>query len=72
MEPTRPITLHQKALFCFWISVIALWILLRAIRHFKKWRDKGESKPDGDTAESDVETGRKTLIRLIQYHIYVV
>ena len=57
LEPTRPITLHQKALFLFWLSIIFLWVTLKTKRYILKWRDKWKAKQMEDEEKDLAEKG---------------
>ena len=65
LEPTRPITLHQKALFVFWLSIIVLWVMLKGKRYILKWRDKWRAKQmedeEADLAEKGVNFHKRTI-----------
>ena len=38
LPPNKKLTMHQKALFCFWVSIIALLITLQIIKLIRKIR----------------------------------
>ena len=57
LEPTRPITLHQKALFLLWLSIIFLWVTLKTKRYILKWRDKWKAKRMEDEEKDLAEKG---------------
>ena len=57
LEPTRPITLHQKALFLLWLSIIFLWVTLKTKRYILKWRDKWKAKQMEDEEKDLAEKG---------------
>jgi len=60
LPPTRPITLHQKALFCFWLSVILIWVGVKSKRYILKWRDKWKAKKEGEDADEKGNDRRVT------------
>ena len=57
VEPKRPITIHQKALFCLWLSIIFLWVMLKTKRYILKWRDKRKANEEEDKEAEGDEKG---------------
>lgn len=57
VEPTHPITIHQKALFCLWLSIIFLWVMLKTKRYILKWRDKRKANEEEDKEAEGDEKG---------------
>ena len=54
--PASTITLHQKALFTFWMSAIFLWLVLQVIKLANYWAVKrGRKGGDYKKVDGDVE-----------------
>ncbi|XP_068760532.1 uncharacterized protein [Montipora capricornis] len=59
LPPTRPTTIHQKALFVLWLSIVLIWVCLKSKRYYSKWRDKckaGKETGDAETADKENDT----------------
>ncbi|XP_048575373.1 protein REDUCED WALL ACETYLATION 1 isoform X2 [Nematostella vectensis] len=65
ISPVRPITIHQKALFCLWITMATGWLILRMLALREKWKSKepkdAESDPVPDSPHEDKEEGLVSL-----------
>ncbi|CAB3981814.1 REDUCED WALL ACETYLATION 1-like [Paramuricea clavata] len=64
MKPDRPITIHQKALFCLWMIIICLYIMVK-ISKFWKWilsklKQKDSSELEEDHVESQKPVEKET------------
>ncbi len=65
LKPDRPITIHQKALFCSWMIIIFLCIVVKLSKIWRwilsKWRHKEKSGENEDNVESQkqMEHGAK-------------
>ena len=55
LKPLRPITIHQKALFCLWIIIICLYTVVKIVQ-FWKWKRKDTSSAKDDILESQKQT----------------
>lgn len=67
LEPTRPITIHQKALFLFWLSIIFLCVTLKSKRYILKWRDKWKAK---QKKEEEADLAEKGINLYTYLHFY--
>ncbi|KAL9956833.1 hypothetical protein ACROYT_G038376 [Oculina patagonica] len=69
LEPTRPITIHQKALFLFWLSIIFLCVTLKSKRYILKWRDKWKAKQK-EEEEADMAEKEKDNVLISVYSVH--
>ncbi|XP_028394366.1 protein REDUCED WALL ACETYLATION 2-like isoform X2 [Dendronephthya gigantea] len=51
LKPVRPITIHQKSLFCLWMIIICLYILVKIL---KFWRWILSKRKQEDTGQQDM------------------
>eukprot|EP00794_Sanderia_malayensis_P015358 gene15358-16935_t len=52
IQPNIPLTIHQKGLFCFWISVLLLLITLQIVKLVRKIQTKYKQKSDNGELRS--------------------
>ncbi|KAK3749972.1 hypothetical protein QZH41_008462 [Actinostola sp. cb2023] len=63
LAPTRPITLHQKALFCLWMIIITSWLTHLTLKLIRKWKTKRKMKETD--CEPDITSGDVDLLLLL-------
>lgn len=58
LPPAKPITIHQKALFTFWMSCVTFWLLIQLIKLYTLVRKStdGDENDNNDTMEPDDPT----------------
>lgn len=67
IPPTQPITLHQKALFTFWMSATIFWLLIQLAKVYarttmdEKLNEKPEKVGGGCIVEEEVDDPKKEV-----------
>ena len=58
LKPVRPITIHQKALFCLWVIIICLCTVVKVVQ-FWKWILSKRKRKDKISKEQDIVESQK-------------
>lgn len=58
LKPVRPITIHQKALFCLWVIIICLCTVVKVVQ-FWKWILSKRKRKDTISKEQDIVESQK-------------
>ena len=63
LKPVRPITIHQKALFCLWMIIIFLCILVKMWKFWKWILSKRKQKETISKKEVNMESQKEDEVK---------